>query len=74
MNIHRKIILIKYWIKLLTLNNNSMLFKTYNMLKRDAELGNSYNGNNWAYQIKTILDTHGLPKRRFSSRLFVIEI
>jgi hypothetical protein len=52
MNVYRKIILIKYWVKLITLDNQSLLFKTYNKLMRDAELGNTYNGNNWASQIK----------------------
>jgi hypothetical protein len=30
------------------------------MLWRDAELGNTYHGNNWASQIKEILYNHSL--------------
>ena len=32
----------------------------YNMQKNDAENGINYVGANWAFQIKTILETHGL--------------
>lgn len=30
------------------------------MLKEDADIGRNYNGKNWAFQIKTILQQHGL--------------
>ena len=60
MYIQRKIIMIKYWMKILSLNENSILFKTYKMLKTDAENGHTYNNNNWAYSIKQILDESGL--------------
>ena len=48
----------KYWIKLLTLNDQSLLYKTYNMLKIDLQNGEIYNRYtcNWAYQIKHILE------------------
>ena len=52
--------MIKYWIKLLTQNRNSLLFKTYNMLKTDVDSNKTYNSCNWAYHIKTILDKCGL--------------
>ena len=50
------------WIKLINLDKQSLLFKTYtyNMLRIDADLGHTYRGNNWAYHIKNILDSHGL--------------
>lgn len=32
----RKIRMIKYWIKILNLNNNTILYKVYQMLKKDA--------------------------------------
>ena len=60
MSIQRKLIMIKYWIKLLTLNDQSLLYKTYNMLKIDLQNGETYNRYNWAYQIKHILDECGL--------------
>ena len=56
MYIQRKLIMIKYWIKLLTLNDQSLLYKTYNMLNIDLQNGEMYNRYNWAYQIKHILD------------------
>lgn len=60
MAIHRKIIMIKYWSKILKLNNNCILKKTYNMLKEDADNNMSYNGKNWAFQIKTMLNQIGM--------------
>ena len=57
---HRKLILIKYWIKLLKLDWDTILFRTYNMLKNDADNGLSYNGNNWAHHIKNMLQQIGL--------------
>ena len=47
MKIHRKLIMIKYWIKILSSGEDSILFKTYYILKTDAENGYIYNGNNW---------------------------
>ena len=60
MHIHRKLIMIKYWIKLISLNRESILFKTYKMLKTYAENGFTYNGENWAYIVKSTLNTLGL--------------
>ena len=60
MYIQRKLIMIKYWIKLLTLNDQSLLYKMYNMLKIDLQNREMYNRYNWAYQIKHILDECGL--------------
>ena len=54
----RKIKLIKYWIKLLS-KRDTLEFKVYTMLKNDCENGNSYNGANWAFQIKHELDMCG---------------
>ena len=55
----RKTIMIKYWIKTLGQHDSSLLKKAYSMLKSDADENISYNGNNWAYQIKSILQQHG---------------
>jgi hypothetical protein len=48
--------MIKYWLKILSSENNSLIRKMYNVMKEDVNNNISYNGNNWAYQIKTILD------------------
>ena len=37
MTIHRKCIIIKYWIKILFSKRNSLMFKTYYMLKVDVD-------------------------------------
>jgi len=57
--VHRKILMIKYWLKLLTQNENSILFQTYKLLQSDANNGNTYGGGNWASHIKKILEEHG---------------
>ena len=56
----RKTIMIKYWIKMLGQPDSSLLKKAYSMLKSDADENIRYNGNNWAYQIKSILQQHSL--------------
>lgn len=58
-SISRKIKMIKYWIKILQQNNNSLLKQVYLMLKQDTDLNINYNGQNWATQIKNILQCHG---------------
>ena len=43
------------------LNTDNILLKyTYTMLLDDALAGNNYNGQNWAFQIKNMLDNLGL--------------
>ena len=37
MIIQRKLVMIKYWLKILKANSQSLLFKTYIMLKNDLE-------------------------------------
>ena len=56
----RKIRMISYWTKLLSLEENAIPKKIYNMLKRDADNNVSYNGANWAWHVKTILNELGL--------------
>lgn len=58
--IKRQISMIQYWIKLLKLPNNEIPKIIYEMLKHDVNNNNNYNGNNWAYHIKCILDNIGL--------------
>ena len=58
--IHRKILIRKYWIKLISLNRNCLLYKCYSKLRNDAENNQSYNNTNWAFNIKSILENCGL--------------
>ena len=61
MYIMRKIHTIRYWFKLLKSENNYCLLKRiYIMLRNDAASNNSYNKINWAYHIKSMLQTLGL--------------
>ena len=58
--VFRKVIMIKYWIKILNQNDSSLVKKMYTLLKSDTGVNNNYKGNNWAYQIKSMLQQHGL--------------
>ena len=58
--VQRKFNMLKYWVKLLTNTDVSLTTKMYQMLREDADSGNSYNGNNWAFHIKSLLDSLGL--------------
>jgi hypothetical protein len=60
LKVRRKITMIRYWLTLLKSREDSILFRTYNFLKQDADSNITYSGNNWAYQIKSILDHCGL--------------
>jgi hypothetical protein len=59
MKIYRKLLMIKYWIKILT-STNVLIRKVYFMLSNDANQNITYNNMNWAYQIKHILEEVGL--------------
>jgi hypothetical protein len=59
LEVNRKIIMLKFWLKILDQDNNSLAKNIYLMLKRDVDANRNYNGKNWAYQIKNILDSHG---------------
>jgi hypothetical protein len=41
------------------LSQNSLILQTFLLLKHDTDLNRHYARNNWVYQIKTILDSHG---------------
>ena len=58
--VFRKVIMIKYWIKILNQNDSFLVKKMYTLLKSDTDMNNNYKGNNWAYQIKSMLQQHGL--------------
>lgn len=59
MKVQRKINAIKYWIKILKLNETSPLKIIYQVLRDDADNDITYKNKNWAYQIKTILEELG---------------
>ena len=52
--------MIRYWIKILPSRDNCIPKKIYSMLKDDVDNNRTYNGLNWAFQIKNILDRLGL--------------
>ena len=60
MKVHWKIEAIIYWIKILKLNNNSLMERMYNVIKEDANNNISYADKNLAYQIKKRLGELGL--------------
>lgn len=56
--IFRQLRMIKYWLKLRK-TNNVLLKSMFVMLSDDVEQGDTYNGLNWAFQVKRILDKLG---------------
>lgn len=60
LKIQRKLNILKYWIKLLKLQQDSVPKKINLLLKDDANKNLTYNGSNWAFQIKSILESIGL--------------
>ena len=56
--VFRKIRLLKYWVKILN-TDNILLKNVYHMLVDDVIAGNNYNGQNWAFQIKNMLNNLG---------------
>ena len=59
LSVIRKIHMIRYWMKIIRLNDSSLVKQSYLLLKEDADHDNSYSGKNWASQIKSILQQHG---------------
>lgn len=57
--IQRKMIMLRYWMKILKQDNTSLVKQAYFILKHDAAQNRTYNSNNWAYQLKQFLDSHG---------------
>ena len=58
--LYGKISMIRYWIKILSSSDNCIPKKIYSMLKNDVDNNRPYNGLNWAFQIKNILDNLGV--------------
>ena len=54
--------MIRYWIKSLLSSDTFIRKKMYEILKNDIENNRTYNGINWAFQIKNlhVLDSLGL--------------
>ena len=52
--------MIKYWIKIIQQNNSFLIKRIFVMLENDCDANINYNGQNCAYQIKNILQQHGL--------------
>ena len=52
--------MVKYWIKVRGQSDLSLLKRIYLILQADTDANSHYNGMNWAYQIKNILQQHGL--------------
>ena len=54
----------KYWLKILNMSDDSFPKIIFTMQKNDTEKMSensiNYVGANWAFQIKSILETHGL--------------
>ena len=50
----------QYWIKILSSKRNSLMFKTYYMLKVDVDRNLTYRGNNWAFYVKQTLEKIGI--------------
>ena len=58
LEVFHKVLLIKYWTKIIT-QSNTLLKNIYQTLKEDADMNRNYNGKNWAFHIRTILQQHG---------------
>ena len=56
--------MIRYWIKILRLDDTKLVKKIYCMLKNDANSGINYNGLNWAYHVKILLESLGFYESR----------
>ena len=50
--------MLNYWIKILK-NKESLMYKIYVMLRNDMNNGRNYNGCNWAFNIRSVLDELG---------------
>ena len=58
MIISRKLRILRYWFKIIN-TENVVVREIYNILLQDVTNGNAYNGSNWAYQVKSMLENLG---------------
>ena len=56
--VFRRIRILKYWSKIIH-TDNDLLKGIYSMLFNDTNNNITYNGNNWAFQVKSLLDNLG---------------
>ncbi len=59
LSLYRKLYMLRYWSKLRQ-SEDMLLRNIYTMLRDDANRNVTYNGVNWAHQVKKILDEIGL--------------
>ena len=57
--VKRKERILKYWINIVR-DKNSFVYQIYNVLRHDADNNMSYNGLNWAYNVKCLLNSLGM--------------
>ena len=74
LQIIRKIHMFRYWIKLLQLNDNTIVKQMYITLMQDADLERTYNNQNWAFQIKSLLESLGLPNLWLNQEHYTINL
>ena len=60
MRIQCQLIMIQILVKMLSLDDNCLIKTIYNLLRSDADNNITYNGNNWAHQVKMLLCNNGL--------------
>jgi len=58
--------MLRYWLKLLRPDDQCLSKKVYNYLKHDANNNITYHGENWVFQVKTILNELGLSNLRIN--------
>ena len=51
MEINRKLLIMKFWIKINEKPESSMVKMIYLMLENDVDADNNYNNLNWAYHV-----------------------
>ena len=68
----KKIHIFRYWIKILQLNESSVVKHVYIMLKYHTGHGRTYNIQNWAYQIKSLLESLGLSNLWLNQEYYTI--
>ena len=51
--------MLRYWYKLLRLDDQALPKIIYHMLKDEANDGVTYIDANWAYQMKSVPESHG---------------
>ena len=70
----RKIHMFRYCLKLLKTNDNCPIKQVYQMLKCDADNNISYNNQNWASQIKSMLENLGLADLWVNQQFYHISL